>query len=146
MAARAIIGVLCAVVLAGSTTPGEPVTDPVRSKDSTLSTSTPTAEPTHSLRGLTLITTPRTVEAGHMMARVTGELRVNAKGCFALDNYVLVTAYAASILPSGDGIAVPGLGDVMIGGRMRGGGGYVERYKEPKAERCLTQSRPPPKA
>jgi hypothetical protein len=60
------------------------------------------------------------------MASVDAKLQVNAAGCFALGENVLVAPDGSTVLPDGSGIKISGGRTVKVGQTIRGGGEYGE--------------------
>lgn len=81
---------------------------------------------------------------GVMEAIVSGRLRIDAKGCFALGGSLLIAPPGSAVLPGGNGITVPGHGTILLGDRVRGSGGYLEQPPDGPhsidAGRCLADS------
>lgn len=68
-----------------------------------------------------LFTTAKGV--AHYMALVSGQLRVNPRGCFAVDDQVLLAPYGTEVSEDGRGVRFPGVGLVKVGERISGAGG-----------------------
>jgi len=81
---------------------------------------------------------------GVMEAIVSGRLRIDANGCFALGGSLLTAPPGSAVLPGGNGITVPGHGTILLGDRVRGSGGYLEQPPDGPhsidAGRCLADS------
>jgi hypothetical protein len=65
-----------------------------------------------------------------MFARVEGTHVINNKGCFTLDDRVLVVGKGSRVLPGEDSIDVADVGVVDVGSRASGGGGYIDGADE----------------
>ncbi|MCY7402145.1 MAG: hypothetical protein LH477_14545 [Nocardioides sp.] len=79
--------------------------------------------------GARLIVIPDVTRDG-MFARVSGTLGINDKGCFTLDDRVLVVGKGSRVLPGADSIEVADVGVVDVGTRTSGGGGYIDGVEE----------------
>lgn len=59
------------------------------------------------------------------MAEVDGILRRNERGCYAIDDQVLLAPYGSRESDDGRGVVFPGYGEVRIGERIVGAGGTL---------------------
>ena len=105
--------------------------------DAEPSSSTPRAEPVHSLAGHTLLTGPKGSIRATNYVVIEGKLGVNPQGCFTLGGDILVARFEASILPSGKAISLPGIGERTIGESVKGLGGYYDTVSADGADACL---------
>lgn len=60
------------------------------------------------------------------MAMVGGTLRLNERGCFEVDGYLLLAPHGSAVSTDPLGITIPGKGFIPVGGAVSGGGGYFE--------------------
>ncbi len=82
-------------------------------------------EPTPDAGGHHLLVLPESFQ-DTQLATISGALGLNARDCFTLDGFLLLTAHGSRVLPGGEGIEIPGIGAVALGERIDGGaGGYV---------------------
>lgn len=88
-------------------------------------TSEEKAEPVHEMDGKTLVTVPKGTPDVAMRALIEGILAVNDKGCFTVNDRVIVTTFDATITPQAKGISVPGLGTLDLGTEVSGSGGIL---------------------
>jgi hypothetical protein len=90
-----------------------------------------------------LLTWPEDPAAAGMDALVSGALRVNEAGCFALDQRVLVAPPGSTVSEDGRSIVIPRLGRFSIGDTVRGGGGESDGTNEVKDATCVPEDAPP---
>jgi uncharacterized protein DUF6281 len=89
-----------------------------------------------------LLTSPEGPAVG-MEALVSGVLRVNDAGCFALGHQILVAPPGSTVGSDGESIVIPQLGRFAIGDTIRGGGGQSDATNDVLDATCVPNNSPP---
>lgn len=87
------------------------------------SDASPQDTPSQANEGPRLLVSPP-ANAG-MEAIVSGRLGINDVGCFTVAGLVLIAPSGSSVLDTGDGVRIPGIGEIRLDGQVSTSGGYL---------------------